>query len=198
MHQLLAGALRALLLAAFAAPAFAGTLPTVRLDTSLGVIDIELDSERAPVSVDNFLAYVADGHYDGLLFHRVDPGFMIQGGGFTPSMEKRPGRDPIVNEADNGLPNLRGTVAMARTNVVHSATAQFFINLVDNAFLDHRSKTTSGWGYAVFGRVTNGMEVVDAIAKVQTGTVGSFRDVPREPVMIRSATLLDPEVATPQ
>jgi len=198
MNKLLNLAIHTLLLAALSAPVLAGTMPTVRLETSAGMIDIELDAERAPKTVENFLAYVDDGFFDGLIFHRVIPGFMIQGGGFTPSMEQRETRDPVINEADNGLTNRRGTLAMARTGVVNSATAQFFINLVDNDFLNHSGKTVSGWGYAVFGQVTAGMDVVDAIAGVKTGTMGPFRDVPNEPVLILSARRLNTEAGAAQ
>ena len=165
--------------------------PTVRLETTLGTIEVELNAEQAPVSTENFLAYVRDGHYDGTVFHRVIPGFMVQGGGFTAEMQQKPTRDPIVNEATNGLKNDRGTLAMARTNVVDSATAQFFINVVDNAFLNHTSKDSRGYGYAVFGKVTKGMEVVDRIVAVPTTRKGPMRDVPAEPVVITSARVAE-------
>jgi len=158
----------------------------VTLETSKGVIQIELEAEKAPVSVENFLRYLDDGHYDGTIFHRVIPGFMVQGGGFTPEMEQKPTRDPIANEAHNGLQNLRGTLAMARTGVVDSATAQFFINVADNDFLNHTSPDPRGYGYAVFGRVAQGMDVVDAIVSVQTGSHAGHDDVPVEPVLIAS------------
>ena len=163
--------------------------PIVVLKTSKGDITLELDAAKAPVTVANFLAYVKSGHYDGTIFHRVMPGFMIQGGGFTPDMVQKPTQAPIKNEADNGLKNLRGTVAMARTTVVDSATCQFFINLVDNTPLDFTAATASGWGYAVFGKVTAGMETVDAIAAVPTTTKGANANVPLEPVVIESATV---------
>jgi peptidyl-prolyl cis-trans isomerase B (cyclophilin B) len=165
-------------------------LPRVALETLKGTIVLELDAARAPKSVENFLAYVDAGHYDGTVFHRVIDGFMVQGGGFTAEMTQKPTRPPVENEADNGLKNKRGTVAMARTMDPHSASAQFFVNTVDNDFLDHRSKDARGWGYAVFGRVVEGMEVVDAITKVATANRGPFENVPVEPVMIQKATRL--------
>jgi len=139
--------------------------------------------------VANFLAYVESNHYDGTIFHRVIPGFMIQGGGLGPGMHEKATREPIENEADNGLKNLTGTICMARTNEPHSATSQFFINLKDNSFLDHTEKTASGWGYAVFGRVTSGMEVVELIAGVQTGDVGYHSDVPLEDVVLEKVAV---------
>jgi cyclophilin family peptidyl-prolyl cis-trans isomerase len=164
--------------------------PIVRLETSKGEIRVELFAERAPKTVENFLAYVRDGHYDGTVFHRVIPGFMIQGGGFTESYDRKPTDAPIRNEADNGLSNDRGTIAMARTGDPHSATAQFFINLSDNDFLDHKAKTRRGWGYAVFGEVVSGLGTVDEIAQVPTGAVGPFpKDAPREPVVIQDASV---------
>ena len=182
----------------FAAATFAGTSgsqpaptpPRVALETSKGRIVLELDAAHAPKSVENFLAYVRSGHYDGTVFHRVIAGFMIQGGGFTADMTQKPTRPPIANEADNGLKNLRGTIAMARTSDPDSATAQFFINLVDNTPLDFRSKDVRGWGYAVFGKVVEGMDVVDAIAKVATGRRGPYDDVPVDPVVIQKAEVL--------
>lgn len=159
--------------------------PKVRMTTNLGKIEIELDAKRAPITVKNFLEYVADGHYDGTIFHRVIPQFMIQGGGFTSGMRQKPTRAPIQNEADNGLKNLVGTIAMARTGEPHSATAQFFINVKDNGFLDHRDKTIRGWGYAVFGKVTKGMEVIKRIEAVTTGNVGPLQNVPVKDVVIK-------------
>jgi peptidyl-prolyl cis-trans isomerase B (cyclophilin B) len=160
----------------------------VVFETDFGNIEIALDAERAPQTVKNFLAYVEAGHYDGTIFHRVIPGFMVQGGGYTPSYEKKPVREPVQNEADNGLFNTRGTVAMARTSEPHSATAQFFVNVADNAFLDHSGKTASGWGYTVFGRVTAGMDVADKIAAVPTSAQGPFaKDAPTTPIVIKSA-----------
>ncbi len=165
-----------------ARPAPAG--PYVVMETSLGRIRIGLYKDKAPVTVDNFVQYVRGGHYDGTIFHRVIPNFMIQGGGFEPSMEERPTRPPIKNEARNGLRNLRGTLAMARTSEPHSASAQFFVNVKDNAFLDF-GVARDGWGYAVFGEVVEGMDVVDKIAAVQTGNKGQFQNVPLTPVLIQ-------------
>jgi peptidyl-prolyl cis-trans isomerase B (cyclophilin B) len=163
----------------------------VALETSKGRIVIELDGKRAPKSAANFLAYVRAGHYDGTIFHRVIRGFMVQGGGFDAEMRQKPTSPPVENEADNGLKNERGTVAMARTNDPHSATAQFFVNTVDNRPLDFRSKSAQGWGYAVFGRVVEGMEVVDAIEGVRTTSHGPFRDVPAETVTITKAYVVE-------
>ena len=163
--------------------------PQVNLQTNKGLIVIELYPDQAPQSVANFLAYVDAGFYDGTIFHRVIPDFMIQGGGFTADLEKKTTRDPIPNEADSGLKNERGTLAMARTSDPNSATAQFFINHKDNAFLDHSGKNPRGWGYAVFGRVTDGMSVVDAIATTPTGAKGMFpKDVPLETIVIEKAS----------
>lgn len=163
--------------------------PVVIMSTSLGDIRIQLDSEKAPVTTRNFLEYVNEGFYDGLIFHRVIPGFMIQGGGFDPEMEQKTTRAPIKNEAANGLPNKTGSIAMARTNVVDSATAQFFINVKDNDFLNHRSQSADGFGYAVFGQVIDGMDVVRAIEKVRTANRGFHQDVPAETVTIVSVRL---------
>ncbi len=170
--------------------AAAADSPRVALKTTKGTIVLELYPDKAPRTVENFLRYVREGFYSGTVFHRVIPGFVIQGGGLTPDLQPKPTRAPIPNEAKNGLSNRRGTVAMARTMVVDSATSQFFVNLADNTFLDHRSDTPQGFGYAVFGRVVDGMDVVDAIATVPTGTVKGFRDVPREAVVIESAEVL--------
>jgi peptidyl-prolyl cis-trans isomerase B (cyclophilin B) len=159
----------------------------VELHTNHGMIRAELDDIKAPKTVENFLAYVADGHYDGTVFHRVIKGFMVQGGGFAPGMTQKPTKAPIPNEADNGLKNARYTLAMARTNAPHSASAQFFINAADNGFLDHKSQTPQGWGYAVFGKVVSGTEVVDAIEQSKTGHRGGFDDVPTEDVVIERA-----------
>ena len=156
----------------------------------MGTITLELDDDKAPESVGNFARYAAEGHYDGTIFHRVIGGFMIQGGGFTRDMNLKSTHEPIRNEAMNGLKNLRGTIAMARTMVVDSATSQFFINLVDNDFLDFRQPTPQGFGYAVFGRVTDGMDVVDAIAGVKTGNCGPHQNVPETPVVIRKVTVV--------
>ncbi len=160
----------------------------VIIETSMGEIHVELDAEKAPITVENFLAYVDDGYYDGTIFHRVIPNFMIQGGGMLEDMSQKQTRDPIKNEADNGLGNDRGTLAMARTQVVDSATSQFFINLRDNAFLNHGGRD---FGYAVFGRVTEGMDVVDKIAGVATGNHGHHGDVPLEPVHLVSVRRAD-------
>jgi peptidyl-prolyl cis-trans isomerase B (cyclophilin B) len=159
----------------------------VELHTTAGVIRLELDDEKAPATVANFLEYVRAGHYDGTVFHRVIKGFMIQGGGFEPGMKQKPTRDPIQNEANNGLKNDRYTIAMARTSAPHSASAQFFINGTDNDFLNFKSESPSGWGYAVFGKVTEGTEVVDQIEKVKTGNRGGHGDVPLEDVTITKA-----------
>ena len=157
---------------------------TVQMETSAGTIVIELDDAAAPLSAANFLAYAAKGHFDGTVFHRVIKGFMLQGGGFEPGMKQKASDAPIQNEANNGLKNKRYTLAMARTSDPHSATAQFFINTVDNGFLDHTAPSAQGWGYAVFGRVVEGMDVVDAIEKVRTGRKGFHDDVPLEDVRI--------------
>jgi cyclophilin family peptidyl-prolyl cis-trans isomerase len=163
-----------------------GEKPVVTLTTSLGVIELELDAEKAPITVANFLEYVDAGHFDGTIFHRVIPDFMVQGGGFTTDFSQKKTRDPIKNEAQNGLENRRGTIAMARTNVIDSATAQFFVNLKDNDFLNHRGAGPA-FGYAVFGKVTQGMDVVDKIAAVPTGSKGGHQDVPKTDVVIQSA-----------
>ncbi|WP_316347791.1 peptidylprolyl isomerase [Desulfuromonas acetoxidans] len=160
--------------------------PQVKMTTNYGPIVIELDDTHAPVSTNNFLRYADGGFYNGTIFHRVIPGFMIQGGGFTQKMDRKVTRQPITNEATNGLKNMRGTIAMARTGRVDSATSQFFINLVDNAFLDHKTKTARGYGYAVFGKVIEGMDVVDKIAKVKTGRKKGMADVPSQSVIIES------------
>ena len=162
----------------------------VLLRTSMGDITLTLDAAKAPKSVENFAAYVKSGHYDGTVFHRVMDNFMIQGGGFTEKMMQKPTNKPIQNEADNGLKNLKCTIAMARTNDPHSATAQFFINVVDNDFLNFSSPTERGWGYAVFGKVTAGMDVVDKIKKVKTGNSGFHQNVPVEPVTILKAEIV--------
>ncbi|MDX9716248.1 peptidylprolyl isomerase [Thauera sp. WH-2] len=162
----------------------------VKLHTNHGVITLELDAEKAPATVANFLAYVESGHYDNTIFHRVIDGFMIQGGGFEPGMTQKPTGEQIKNEADNGLKNERGTIAMARTQAPHSATAQFFINVADNEFLNYRSPDLQGWGYCVFGRVTEGLDVVDAIRKVKTGSSGFHQDVPKEDVVIERAEVV--------
>ncbi len=162
----------------------------IELHTSKGVITVELDTEKAPNTAANFKQYVEEGFYDGTIFHRVIPGFMIQGGGMTADMKEKDTHAPIKNEADNGLLNKKYTIAMARTNDPHSATAQFFINAKDNEFLNFKSPSTSGWGYCVFGKVVKGMDVVDAIEKVKTGSKGWHDDVPLEPVTITKAVLV--------
>lgn len=164
--------------------------PEVLFKTSMGDIVIELYPDKAPVTVKNFLRYVSEGKYDGTIFHRVIDGFMIQGGGMTPDMKEQQTYAPIKNEAGNGLKNDKGTIAMARTQVVDSATAQFFINLKDNDFLNHRDESPRGYGYAVFGKVVKGMDVVEKIGKVKTGAKGFHRDVPKEPVVIEKAIVL--------
>ena len=163
---------------------------TVEMVTSAGPVTIELDDDKAPLSSANFLAYVAAGHYDGTVFHRVIKGFMVQGGGFDAQMKQKSTLAPIKNEANNGVKNKRYTLAMARTNDPHSATAQFFINAADNAFLDFTAENASGWGYTVFGKVVKGTEIVDAIERVRTGRKGSHDDVPLEDVRIESATVV--------
>ena len=163
--------------------------PHVILETSEGIIEIELMRDVAPISVSNFLNYVEEGFYNGTIFHRVISGFMIQGGGFTSRLKQKATNKPILNEADNGLSNLRGTLAMARTSDPHSATGQFFINHSDNTFLDHKAKSDQGWGYAVFGKVTQGLPVVDLIASTKTGSRGGMGDVPKENIIILSASV---------
>ena len=164
--------------------------PVVELRTTQGRIVVELYADQAPKTVANFLQYVREGHYNGTIFHRVIDGFMIQGGGFDRDMREKPTRPPIDNEAGNGLKNEVGTLAMARTPNPHSATAQFFINVKNNDFLNFREPTPQGYGYAVFGKVTDGLDIVTKIAKVATGTAGRHRDVPREPVIIESAAIV--------
>ena len=159
----------------------------VVLHTNHGDIKLALDAERAPATVANFLQYVRDGHFDNTIFHRVIDGFMIQGGGFEPGMRQKPTRAPIKNEADNGLPNARYSIAMARTSDPHSASAQFFINVADNAFLNHKAPNAQGWGYCVFGKVAAGFDIVDSIKGVRTGSRGGHQDVPAEDVVITKA-----------
>ncbi|RLB72573.1 MAG: peptidyl-prolyl cis-trans isomerase [Deltaproteobacteria bacterium] len=166
-----------------------GTQPIVKMETNKGLIVIELSADKAPISTENFLNYARDDFFQQTIFHRVIPGFMIQGGGFTSEMAQKKGRDEIKNEADNGLKNVRGSLAMARTQVVDSASSQFFINLADNDFLNHQGKTPSGYGYAVFGQVIEGMDVVDEIAKVNTGNNGHHQDVPTEVIVIESVSV---------
>ena len=183
-----------------AAPQPAPGNPVVTISTTMGDMTVELFKDRAPVSVENFLQYVADGFYPGTIFHRVMPGFMIQGGGFTTEMVEKRTRPPIMNEATNGLKNLRGTLGMARTQALRSATAQFFINLADNRRLDHTGYAPDDFGYAVFGRVLSGMDVVDRIATVKTRTVGQHASVPVDAVVIKAVTVTSkapPPAATP-
>ena len=175
-------------------PVLAEDRPRIMLQTNIGDIVLELDKERAPTSVKNFMGYVDSGFYDNTLFHRVIEGFMVQGGGFTGEYMRKQTKAPIRNEANNGLKNRAYTVAMARTNAPHSATSQFFINTVDNTNLDHTAPTGRGWGYAVFGRVIEGFEVVDTLGSVPTGSDGPFpRDVPKDPIYIQSATVMGAE-----
>lgn len=165
--------------------------PAVKLETSMGDIIVRLDGAKAPETVANFLAYVKAGHYDGTIFHRVISNFMIQGGGMTPDMKEKPTNKPIKNEAANGLKNKKYTIAMARTNDPHSATSQFFINVKDNDFLDYKASSGKDWGYAVFGKVLKGQDVVEKIKAVPTGSRGMHQDVPREPVIIKKATIVE-------
>jgi peptidyl-prolyl cis-trans isomerase B (cyclophilin B) len=163
--------------------------PVARFKTSLGDFSVELFADKSPLTAANFVQYAGSGFYDGTIFHRVIPGFMVQGGGMTPGMKEKDTKAPVKNEADNGITNDRGTIAMARTSDPHSATCQFFINLVDNRSLNYRSKDASGWGYCAFGKVTEGMEVVDAIAAVATGNRLPHQNVPKEDVLIQSVTV---------
>lgn len=187
MNSLLIGAIAAVV---FSGTIFAQNRPQVKLETSLGDIVIQLNATKAPKTVQNFLAYVDSGFYNGTIFHRVIQTFMIQGGGFTEDMQEKVTMPQIQNEATNGLPNLRGTVAMARRPDPHSASSQFFINTVDNAFLDHKNTSDQGYGYCVFGKVVKGMETVDAIAKTPTTMRNGMGDVPATPVIIKKATAL--------
>lgn len=191
MKTTLVSTLIVLTILIFAGSAIAEDInPKVVLETSKGKIVLELYPDKAPETVKNFLNYVEAKFYDGMIFHRVIPNFMIQGGGFTTDMKRKTTRPPIKNEADKGLKNDRGTIAMARTGDPHSATAQFFINSKNNDFLNYRSKTQQGWGYAAFGKVVDGMKTVDAISAVKTKTVSGIRDVPAEQVIIKNARLL--------
>lgn len=189
MKKIVLATLTALILTTGPSPA-ADAPPRVKMITSKGDILIELDAKAAPKTVENFLAYVKDGFYEGTLFHRVIAGFMIQGGGFDAEMKQKATRPPISNEADNGLSNRTGTIAMARTPDPHSASAQFFINVKDNAFLDHRGKTAQGWGYCVFGKVVEGLNVVRTIENVPTTSRAGMQDVPQEPVIIERAMVV--------
>lgn len=164
--------------------------PVARFKTSLGDFSVELFADKSPLSAANFVQYVSSGFYDGTIFHRVIPGFMVQGGGMTPGMKEKDTKAPLKNEADNGITNDRGTIAMARTSDPHSATCQFFINLVDNKGLNYRSKDASGWGYCAFGKVTEGMDVVDAIAAVATGNRLQHQNVPKDDVLIQSVSII--------
>lgn len=189
-RNILIGILGALLLplSSIAAEPVAKTaIPRVRMTTSAGIIELELDAQKAPISTANFMRYLDSGFYNGTVFHRVIPGFMIQGGGFKPGMKEKKTGEPIRNEADNGLKNIAGTIAMARTPDPDSASAQFFINTVDNPSLDHRDKTLYGWGYAVFGKVTKGMDVVKKIEAVQTGNAGMHQNVPLRDIVVKKA-----------
>ncbi len=184
--------LAVLLMTAAAISTAAEPAPRVRLETTLGNIVLELDRERAPMTVDNFLTYVNDGFYDDTIFHRVIDGFMIQGGGYTADFSRKETRPSIKNEADNGLQNVRGSIAMARTSDPHSASAQFFINVADNAMLDHKAPNPRGWGYAVFGRVAEGKDVVDKIRTQATGVQAGFRDAPKKTITITRAVVETP------
>lgn len=166
-------------------------MPKVIISTTMGDITIELDADKAPIGTENFVHYVMENWFDGTLFHRIIPNFMAQGGGMLPGMEDKDSGDPIENEADNGLKNDRGTLAYARTNDPNSATTQFFINLKDNGFLNHTSKTSQGWGYAVFGKVVEGMDIVDAMSAVETTTRRGHQDVPVEDILITKTTLIE-------
>lgn len=163
----------------------------VTIATTVGQMTLELDADNAPKTVENFLAYATSGFYDGTIFHRVINNFMIQGGGFTADMEQKPTQAPVDNEANNGLKNERGTIAMARTQDPHSATAQFFINVQDNDFLNHTGENMQGWGYTVFGKLTQGEEVLDKIRNVQTGSQGGHQDVPTDPIIIESISVTE-------
>jgi len=190
MNKLATRLLAASLLALCSTGAVTAAEERVLMKTSLGEIELLLDADKAPATVENFMRYVDEGFYDGTVFHRVISGFMIQGGGFTPDLARKATHAPVTNEARNGLKNERGTIAMARTSDPHSATSQFFINHADNASLDYPSR--DGWGYAVFGRVVGGMETVDRIADVYTGTKNGMRNVPEETVLIESVTRVAP------
>jgi len=196
MLKHLVGGLSVCLLSSITAMAEAP--PLVRITTSMGVIEIALNADKAPKSVANFLRYTKEGHYNGTIFHRVMPNFMIQGGGLDAQMDKRPVHDPIPNEADNGLRNVTGSVAMARTSDPHSATDQFFINTHDNGFLDHRNTSSRGWGYAVFGKVIDGMDVVRRIEAVPIGNRAGRQNVPRKPVVIEKVEVLQMDFAVPR
>lgn len=180
-----------LLIAIIGNTAMSETNPKVQFETSKGNIVIELDAENAPLSVENFITYVKSGHYDGTIFHRVIPSFMIQGGGFDIDMKQKSTNATIQNEANNGIKNVKGSISMARTSAPHSASSQFFINVTDNSMLDFTSESPQGWGYAVFGQVVEGLDIVLTIEEVATGNQGGHQDVPLEPVVINKATLLE-------
>ncbi len=194
MNKITSIILSLLIIGCFVSFGFAEEKPApstkVRLETSHGNIIIALNAAAAPKTVENFISYVNDGFYNGTIFHRVIKGFMVQGGGFTEKMKQKPTKETIPNEADNGLKNLKGTIAMARTNAPHSASSQFFINTVDNGFLDFKSKSPRGWGYCVFGKVVEGMDVVDVIEKQPTTVKNAYRDVPVTPIIIKKAVLI--------
>ena len=179
-----------LLLAILGDTAMSDSQPKVQLETNKGTIIIELDADKAPLTVANFIGYAESGFYDGTIFHRVIPNFMIQGGGFTPDMQQKKTQPNIQNEANNGLKNVKGSIAMARTSAPHSASSQFFINAKDNGFLDFTSESPQGWGYAVFGQVVEGIEIVEMIENVATGNVGPYSDVPKDPVIIEKASVI--------
>jgi|TARA_B110000238_G_scaffold200328_1_gene250046 peptidyl-prolyl cis-trans isomerase B (cyclophilin B) len=183
--------LMCLLIAIIGNTAMSETNPKVQFETSKGNIVIELDAENAPLSVENFITYVKSGHYDGTIFHRVIPSFMIQGGGFDIDMKQKSTNATIQNEANNGIKNVKGSISMARTSAPHSASSQFFINVTDNSMLDFTSESPQGWGYAVFGQVVEGLDIVLTIEEVATGNQGGHQDVPLEPVVINKATLLE-------
>jgi cyclophilin family peptidyl-prolyl cis-trans isomerase len=172
--------------------------PVVRMQTSKGDIIVELFADKAPITCKNFLKYAQEGFYDGTIFHRVISGFVIQGGGFVPGLKQKKTRAPIKNEADNGLSNNRGTLAMARTSVIDSATSQFFINLVDNTFLNHRNRSQQGFGYAVFGKVISGMKIVEAISEMKTGRTNGFLDVPQTDIVIKKVMVLRKPIVKPK
>ena len=179
----------AVAIAAITVPAMAANT-VVEMNTSMGKIEIELFNDKAPISTQNFESYIKDNFYNGTIFHRVIPGFMIQGGGMDADMNEKATNKPVENEADNGLKNDAGTIAMARTQDPHSATSQFFVNVKDNDFLNHSGKNMQGWGYTVFGKVTSGMDVIEKMRGVPTGRFGMHADVPKEPVVINSATII--------
>tara|TARA_B100000214_G_scaffold317397_1_gene251281 strand:- start:154 stop:732 length:579 start_codon:yes stop_codon:yes gene_type:complete len=189
MNRALGAILAVPIILATSGTAMATGKPIVTFKTNMGDFTVQLEPEKTPKTVNNFLKYVRDGHYDGTIFHRVIAKFMVQGGGFLPNLQKKDTRGPITNEADNGLKNERGTIAMARTADPHSATAQFFVNVIYNRFLDHTAKTQQGWGYTAFGRVIDGMNIVGRMARVKTGKKGPYSDVPNDPIIIEKAII---------